>query len=332
MLAIVMREPGGPQVLEAVELPVPEPSGDHDLLVRLKAAGVNPVDTKLRARGTYFPGHLPAILGCDGAGIVERSGPAVTRFKAGDAVYFCNGGIGKEPGCYAEYTVVDERVACAKPDALTFEQAAAVPLGLITAWEALFDRGRLRDGSRVLIHGGAGGVGHLAIQLARLHQAQVATTVSSPAKAAFVRELGAHFAIDYTQQDFVRALHNWTGGAGVNLALDTVGGEIFARTLAAMAFYGDLVTLLQPGEVDWKTARTKNLRIGLELMLTPMSHGLLEARQHHAEILARGGALFDGGKLNVHLAQCLPLTRAADAHRLLEEGHMQGKLVLTLPP
>lgn len=331
MKAIVMTAIGGPGVLQLREIEKPVLRRDTDLLIRLNAAGINPVDTKLRGRGTYYPGRLPAILGCDGAGIVEAAGVAAQRFKPGDEVYFCNGGIGGEPGNYAEYTVVDERYTARKPASLSFAQAAAAPLALITAWESLHDRGRLQAGQRVLIHAGAGGVGHLAIQLAKIAGAQVCTTVGSAAKADFARGLGADEAILYKQTDFVRAVLDWSDDKGVDLALDTVGGKIFSTTFSAVRFYGDLVTLLQPGaETDWKEARQRNLRVSHELMLSPMYYGLAEARQHQAWILEQCATLFDTGRLKIALSHTFPLEEAAKAHQLLEKGSATGKIALIM--
>jgi NADPH2:quinone reductase len=331
MKAIQMREIGGPAVLEWVERPKPELVSSTGLLVRLKAAGVNPIDTKIRTRGPLIPDGLPAILGCDGAGIVEETGADVTRFRPGDAVWFCHGGLGGPEGNYAEYRLVDEVWAQPKPASLDFVQAAAAPLVIITAWEALFDRAALTAGKRVLIHAGAGGVGHIAIQLARHAGARVATTVSGPEKAAFVHELGAEYAINYRQEDLVEAVMDWTGGQGLDIALDTLGPAVFRASIPAMAPYGDLVTLLDPGPgLDLREARNLNLRLSLELMLTPMLRHLPAARRHQGEILRRCGKLCDGGELRIHVAETFPLERVAEAHRRLEEGHVQGKLVLTM--
>lgn len=328
MKAIRMQAPGGPEVLEAVEVDAPEATGPTELLVRLKAAGVNPIDTKLRGRGTYFPERMPAILGCDGAGVVEAVGDDVHRFGVGDEVYFCNGGIGHPPGNYAEYAVVDERFAAAKPASLDFAEAAAAPLVCITAWEALHDRARIQAGQRVLVHAGAGGVGHTAIQLAKAAGCQVATTVGSEEKAAFARELGVDATVDYHDDDWVEQVVDWSNG-GVDAALDTVGGATFERTFGAVRPYGDLVSLLQPGaDTDWKQARLRNLRTSLELMLSPMFFGWEEAQAHQAWILEQCARLFDDGRLQVRLAARLPLAEAAEAHRRIEAGGMMGKLVL----
>jgi len=332
MQAVFMTRPGGPEVLEMRETARPAMSSEHQMLVRIRAAGVNPIDTKLRTRGTYFPEHMPAILGCDGAGIVEAVGNAVDRFRPGDAVYYCYGGLG-QPGCgnYAEYAVVDAAYAAHKPASLDFTTAAAAPLVLITAWESLFDRAGLQSGQAVLIHAGAGGVGHVAIQLAKIAGARVATTVSDEEKAAFVRELGAEKIIRYREEDFAAAVLEWTDGIGVDAALDTVGGDTFAHTIPAVRHYGHLVTLLQfPDDADWKTARVRNLHISQELMLTPMIDGLKDGALHQGAILEQCARLFDEKKLSVSVADVLPLAEAAEAHRRIEAGHMTGKLVLAV--
>jgi NADPH:quinone reductase len=330
--AVLMTAAGSPEVLQLQEVPRPSlPLENTQLLVRLVAAGVNPIDTKLRQRGTFYPEQMPAILGCDGAGVVEAVGAGVERFRVGDAVYFCYGGLGAHQGNYAEYTVVDERFVARKPASVSFAEAAAAPLVLITAWEALYERGRLEPGERVLIHAGAGGVGHVAIQLAKLKGAAVCTTVSSQEKANFVRDLGADEAILYKQTNFVEATLNWTGGEGVDLAFDTVGGATLHETFPAVRVYGDVVTILEPNpDTVWKAARLRNLRIGLELMLTPMLQGSAESLQHHGEILQECANLMDAGKLKIHVSHRLPLAEAVQAHQLLEAGSMTGKVVLMI--
>lgn len=328
MRAVVMPQPGDAGVLEPREVPDPTIRADRDLLVRLKAAGVNPVDTKMRAGGTYGDGEEPVILGCDGAGVVEEAGPACSRFRAGDEVFFFNGGIGTVPGNYAEYTVVDERWAAAKPTRLSFAEAAAVPLVAITAWEALFDQGRLQAGERVLIHAGAGGVGHVACQLALDAGAEVCTTVGSEAKAELVRSLGVGRTIPYQEVDFVDAAVACSGNRGMDLAFDTVGPEVLEASFAAVRFYGRSVTLLDPKGVSFKQARLRNQAVHLELMLSPMFFGLDDARSHQTEILEYCARLIDDGRLQVHLEHTLPLAEAAEAHRLLEAGHMTGKVAL----
>ncbi|KGF72916.1 alcohol dehydrogenase [Neosynechococcus sphagnicola sy1] len=331
MKAAVMTAPGGPEVLQVQQWPMPILQHDRQLRVRIKAAGINPIDTKLRQRGTFYPDQMPAILGCDGAGIVETVGSAVERYRPGDGVYFCQGGLGSAAGNYGEYIVVDERFVAPKPSSISFVAAAAAPLVLITAWEALYDRGRLQAGQRVLIHAGAGGVGHVAIQLAKLQGAAVCTTVGSLDKADFVRQLGADHTILYKQTDLVPAVLDWTQGDGVDLAFDTVGGTTLMQTFPAVKLYGDVVTILEPAATThWQVARSHNLRISLEMMLTPMLQGLIAEQQAQAKILEQCARLIDQGDLKIQVGQTFPLAEVGAAHRLLETGATKGKIVLNL--
>ncbi|NMF63058.1 zinc-dependent alcohol dehydrogenase family protein [Brasilonema octagenarum] len=330
MKAVLMTAAGDPEVLQLQDIQNPGVRlGETELLVDLRAAGINPIDTKLRKRGTFYPDKMPAILGCDGAGVVEAVGAGVQKFRVGDEVYFCNGGLGAHQGNYAEYTTIDERFVARKPASVSFAEAAAAPLVLITAWEALYERGRLEPGERVLIHAGAGGVGHVAIQLAKLKGADVCTTVSTQEKADFVHKLGADHVIFYKQRDFVQAALDWTNGEGVDLAFDTVGGETFHKTFPAVRVYGDIVTILEPdANTVWKSARQRNLRIGLEFMLIPMLQGIVEAQQHQAEILEQCAKWIDAGKLQIQVSHTFSLEEAAKAHHLLETGSVTGKIIL----
>lgn len=326
-----MTVPGGPEVLQLAEVPQPAIQTSTELLVRLKAAGINPIDSKLRQRGTFYPDQMPAILGCDGTGIVEAVGSAVQKFRPGDEVYFCQGGLGRRVGNYAEWVTVDAAYVAHKPPSLSFAAAAAAPLVLITAWEALYDRARVQAGQRVLIHAGAGGVGHVAIQLAKLQGAEVCTTVSTPEKAALVRQLGADLVIPYQETDFVAAVLDWTKGQGVEVAFDTIGGQLLEQTFPAVQRYGDIVTILEPAaSTNWKVARNRNLRISLELMLTPMLQDLEAEQIEQAKILEQAGRLLDQGSLTLHVSHTFPLAEAAAAHRLLEAGSVTGKLVLLI--
>jgi NADPH2:quinone reductase len=196
----------------------------------------------------------------------------------------------------------------------------------------LYDRGRLQPGQKVLIHGGAGGVGHVAIQLALLQGAEVATTVSSEDAAALVRELGTDLVINYKETNFVEKVLEWTGGEGVDLAFDTVGKEVFYQTVLAVKNYGDLVSILEPDPKlgTLKDARLKNLRISLELMLTPMLQGRISDQLDQTKILQQCARLIDEGKLKILVNQTFPLAEAAVAHQVLEVGGMIGKLVLTI--
>ena len=206
MRAVLMTGPGEPEVLTPAEVAEPALTGPTQVKVALAAAGVNPVDTKIRRRGLLAGDTYPAILGCDGAGEVVEAGEQVSHLKPGDRVWFCNGGLGADPGNYAEFAVVEGNVARPMPRSLDYTTAAAAPLVLITAWGALYDRARLQAGQTVLVHAGAGGVGHVAVQLARLAGARVITTVGDHAKGAFTAELGAERAVFHRQEDFVEAV------------------------------------------------------------------------------------------------------------------------------
>jgi len=327
----MMTNTGGPEVLQEQQIPLPEIQHPLDIRVRLKAAGINPVDTKIRGGGLLIPDGLPAILGCDAAGTVHAIGDAVTDFSPGDEVFFCYGGLGMAAGNYAEFTVVPCYAVARRPADVDVAEAAAAPLVLITAWEALFDRAGMKAGQKVFIHAGAGGVGHVAIQLAKIAGCEVATTVSDDAKADFVAALGADKIIHYRKQDVAAALLDWTDGQGVDIAFDTVGGDAFSQLIPAVRVYGDLVSILQiPADTDLKTLRVRNIRISQELMLTPMLLGMQDALAHHAGILTRCAEWMAHGRLKVHVSHRLPLAEAATAHALIAAGGMSGKIVLEL--
>lgn len=330
MKAVLMTQTGTPDVLTYTDIPEPQITAPTQLKVRLHAAGVNPIDTKLRRNGVFYPDALPAVLGCDGCGEVVAVGNEVDAYKPGDAVWFCNGGLGKEQGNYAEYTVIDRRWAAPKPKSVSFIEAAAGPLVLITAWGALFSRGGLQAGQTVLIHAGAGGVGHVAVQLAKLHGARVITTVSNEQKAEFVKSLGADEVIVYTRENFVQAVNRLTAEQGADVVFDTVGPEVFKASIEATAHFGSLVTLLDPGAISLAEARMRNLRIGFELMLVPMLRNLDAQRDKHIEILNRCAEWIEQGRLRLHVGKTFDLHEAAEAHRCLGTGHTQGKIVLKI--
>ncbi len=332
MKAILMTAPGGPDMLQLRDIPKPELPSAHHLRVKLAAAGVNPIDTKLRAKPAYHPDKLPGILGCDGAGIVEEAGSAVTRFRVGDAVYFCNGGLGDEPGCYAEYTTLHEAYCAAKPANLSLEDSAALPLVLLTAWESLVERAGLQAGQTILIHAAAGGVGHIAVQLAHHLGARIAVTVDNEKKAGLVQGLGAEKNINYRDQDFVQETLAWTDGRGADIVFDTVGDETFQRSLNAARIGGKVVSLLATplAAADVQLARLRNLSLCYDLMLTPQLMNLHEERVRQRKILEQGAQLVEAGRLGVLVSHKLPLENAAETHRLIEAGGMTGKIVLTM--
>ena len=327
-----MSTAGDASVLQLHEIAKPDLPSAHHLRVKLAAAGINPLDTKLRAKALYHPDKLPAILGCDGAGIVDEVGSEVTRFKAGDAVYFCNGGIGDEPGNYAEYTTLHEEYCAASPANIDLHDAAALPLAYITAWEALVERANLQAGQTILIHAAAGGVGHLAVQLAHHLGARIAITVSDTKKAGLVHSLGATKIINYKEQDFVQETLNWTDGLGADVVFDTVGGDTFLRSLQAARVGGKVVTLLSTplSLADTQLARVRNLSLCYEMMLTPQLMNLHDARVRQRKILEDAAKRVEAGELGVLVTHRMPLAQACDAHRLIEAGGVTGKIILTM--
>lgn len=331
MRAAVMTAVGGPEVLQVKEIEVPWPADEHAVLVRLSAAGLNPADTFFRALGTYVEATGPIVLGHDGAGTVEAVGSAVTAFEPGDRVCFCNGGIGGEPGTYAEFAVVPEERLVRVPDSVDLRAAAAFPLVAITAWEALVERAGLVAGEFVLVHGGAGGTGQMAIQLARVKGARIAATVSSDAKSDIVVTLGAELPIHYRSEDFVTAALDWTGGTGLQVSLDNVGPDVMARTFSAMAPYGRVVTLMgTPADDADLNAYNKNLSIHNVMMLTPMWFGLGTHLRRQAGIVREMISYLARGEFQVRIEESYPLAEAAAAHERLEAGGMSGKIVLDI--
>ena len=331
MKAIVMTAIGESDVLVEQTLEQPTLQTSTQIKVRLHAAGVNPVDTKVRRNGLFYPNAtLPAVLGCDGAGEVVEIGADVTQFNIGDKVWFCHGGLGREQGNYAQYTVIDSRWASLMPQSVSFETAAAAPLVLITAWNALFERGNLQAGQTVLIHAGAGGVGHVAIQLAKMAGAHVITTVSSTEKAEFVKTLGADDIVFYNTSNVTDEVNRLTQNRGADLVFDTVGSDVFKLSIGCTAHFGRLITILDASHLDLSEARMRNLLIGFELMLTPMLRDLDSARDKHVELLKKCADFIDAGTLKIHVSEVLPLEHASRAHDLIEAGRTTGKLVLSI--
>ncbi len=330
MKAILMTAVGGSDVLQEQDIAEPNLSTATQIKVRLHAAGVNPVDTKIRKGGLFYPNApLPAVLGCDGAGEVIEIGANVSDFKIGDKVWFCNGGLGREQGNYAPFTVIESRHASLMPN-VDFQIAAAAPLVLITAWGALFERGNLQAEQTVLIHAGAGGVGHVAIQLAKIAGAKVITTVSSNEKAEFVKSLGADEVIFYHQTDVAAEVNRLTNGRGADLVFDTVGADVFKLSIPCTAHFGRIVTILDASNLDLSEARMRNLLIGFELMLTPMLRDLDFERDKHVALLKKCAEFINAGKLKIHVSDVLLLSDAKKAHDLIESGHTMGKVVLAI--
>ena len=309
-------------------MPVPVP-GPGEVLLRVRASSVNPVDTKIRSGmlAAIAP-EAPTILGCDVAGEVAAVGPGVERFAPGDAVFGCAGGVKGCQGALAEWMVADAALLAPKPVSLTWEEAAALPLVTITAWDGLIDRAGVRAGQRVLIHAGCGGVGHVALQLAAARGAEVWATVSGPAKAELARGLGAAHTIDYRARTVEEYVRDETGGAGFDVVMDTVGGENVARCFAAAAVSGTVVSISTRTTADLSPLHAKGLTLHVVFMLIPMLHG--RGRERHGAILREAGALVAAGRLRPLLdARRFTFAEAGAAHAHLESGQAIGKVVLT---
>jgi NADPH:quinone reductase-like Zn-dependent oxidoreductase len=298
MRAVVMHETGTPDVLRYEEIDRPEP-GDGDVLIKVRAASVNPIDWKHR-RGLSDK-QLPAVLGIDVSGTVEVSRAS---FAEGDEVF----GFAASGG-YAEFATAPARLIAKKPAGVSHEQAAAIPVAGLTAWQALFDRGGLERGQTGLIAGAAGGVGHFAVQFAKLAGARVIGTGSSRNRE-FVLGLGVEEYVDYTQQDVAEAV------SGVDVAFDTVGGETTQTLLPTVREGGILVTIA--GAPPEEEARARGVRAEL-LVMSPSS-----------EQLARLAELVAAGDVRVEISQVVPLAEAQRAHELSESGHTRGKIILTV--
>ena len=303
MKAVRIHAFGGPEVLTLEETPAPSPRPD-EVLVRVLAAGVNPADYQFRAGSYMRPEDLPVILGGDIAGVIERLGPEVAGFTQGEAVYALLPGL---RGGYAELAAVPAQDCAIKPQRLSFLQAAAVPLAALTAWQALFDLGDLKEGQRALVHGAAGGVGQFAVQLAKAREATVIATCSRD-DFDFVRRLGATEVIDYRGERFEERVAN------LDLVLDTQGGETRERSWAVLKAGGILVSTL--GAPSNEEAVRHNVRAA----------GVL-VRPNGAQ-LAQIGRLIDLGQVMPDIDRTYPLSAAAEAQARLEHEHVRGKLVL----
>lgn len=335
MRALVMERPGGPEVLELRDVIRPQLRAPTDILIRVIAAGINPADWQNRKSGAVHddsPAGAFTILGIDGTGIVEAVGSAVTHLQPGDAVWYVDGGYAGNFGSYAEYKVLNGHYASRKPASLGFVDAAALPTVALTAWEAVFEKATVRPGDFVLVHGGAGGLGHIAIQYLRMLGARVAATVSSQTKANFVRSLGAELAINYRNEDVVHALRNWTGKNGADTVFDFVGHENFARSFAHVAPFGTLVnTVVSP----WPTgtnalAEWNNLDVRFVNIGQPQIAKDHARRLHKAEVLTRVAEMVDRGELRARVDRVVSFGDVGAAHDALETGQTLGRVVLNI--
>lgn len=301
---MVISEYGAPDVLHRAEVPH-EPMGARDVVIRLYATSVNPVDWKVREG--YLKERLlltfPAVLGWDAAGIVETVGPQVTTFRPGDKVF--SRPATNRYGTYAELVTVDAGLVAPKPTNLTFLEAASIPLAGLTAWEALVEISNVMPGQRVLIHGGAGGVGSYAVQLARARGAFVAAT-AGPDHLAYLRHLGADQVVDYRSERFEDVV------TPVDMVLDTIGGETQQRSYRVMKRGGHLVSIAHPPD------EAMSARYGVS--------GHWFFLEPDGNKLAQLGSLFEKGQLRPEVHTVLGLDAMPEAHRISQAGHVQGKI------
>ncbi|MDZ4754278.1 MAG: NADP-dependent oxidoreductase [Phycisphaerae bacterium] len=305
MKAIQRTGYGGPDVLLLADVAKPS-AGTGQVLIRVHAAGVNPVDWKMREGGLRgMISEAPAVLGFDVAGTVEAVGDGVTTFKAGDEV-FAYIALDRGGG-YAEFAAVPAAHVAKKPAAVDFVTAAAVPLAALTAWQALVDKAGMKEGQTVLVHAGAGGVGHFAIQIAKARGAKVIATASK-ANHNFLKSLGADVVVDYKNEKFEDVAKD------VDIVLDSIGGDTQERSLGVLKQGGALISIVQPPD----PAKLKERSLRGEVMLVAPNGAQL------AEL----AALIDAGKIKPHVSETFPLAEAAKAQEQSKAGHVRGKIVL----
>jgi len=324
MQALVLQEFGKP--LDLTEIATPSPQ-DGQVLVRVHASGVNPLDVKILAgKAAHAQRRLPAVPGLDLAGAVVAVGGGVDRFAPGDEVYGLTGGVGDLQGSLAEYAAVDARLLARKPARLDMREAAALPLVAMTAWEGLVDRAQVREGMDVLVHGGAGGIGHVAVQIARARGARVFATGSADSLQT-IEALGA-IPIDYTTTDPSTYIADHTGGRGFDIVFDTVGGRTLdASFTAARVHTGHVVSALGWGEHSLAPLSFRGATYSGVFTLLPMLTG--EGREHHGEILEQVAALADAGKLTPLVdPRHFTFSTITDAYDAVETGTSRGKVIV----
>jgi len=326
MRAMLLQEFGEASTFRLGDIPRPA-AGPGQVLVRVAAASVNPIDVKIRRLAPAFAPRLPAVLGVDFAGLVEEVGEGVADFVPGDEVYGCAGGVGERQGTLAELVPVEARFLARAPRSLSLRQAAALPLVAITAWDALHAKAGMRPGEHALIHAGAGGVGHVAVQLARAAGVRVAATVSSPAKAEIARSLGADEVVNYREEAPPAYVARLTGGAGFDLVFDTVGGATLDASILAARPRGRIVSTNTRSSHDLSLLHAKALSLHVVFMLLPLVSAVAEP--DYAAVLRQVAELADAGRLAPLLDERgFSLARTAEAHALVESGRALGKVVV----
>jgi putative PIG3 family NAD(P)H quinone oxidoreductase len=321
---VIATRPGGPEVLQIVERPQPVP-GPGEMLVRVRAAGINRIDVLQRLGNYPLPPDASDVLGLEVAGVVESLGAGANRFKRGDRIMAL-----VTSGAYADWAVVQEASALPIPEGLSFEQAGAFPETYFTVWSNVFERAALKKGETLLVHGGTSGIGTTALMLAKAFGARVIVTAGSPEKCAACLKLGADGAIDYRKQDFVAASKDMTQGRGPDVILDMVGGDYIVRDLAAIAFDGRIAQIgsqTPMAEIDLGLLRRKRVTLtGSSLRSQPLKLKAKIATAIEENVLP----LLSKGQARPLIDSTFPLEKVADAHARMDGGHHVGKIVLVM--
>lgn len=328
MKAMIVNQYGGSDVFEATDVEAPVIKPGH-VIVNVAATSVNTVDTMIRQMGKDLPlsPDLPAILGMDFAGTVTQVADDVTGFAIGDEVYGCAGGLADLQGTLAEQMLADARLIAHKPRSLSMREAAALPLVGITAYEGL-TRAGIQSGQSVLVHGGAGGVGHVALQLAKAMGADVFATGSSDEQLQLIEKLGAT-GINYRTEGVAEYVEKYTQGVGFDLVFDSVGATNMLNSFEAAKLNGQVASTVSLVELDLSTAHFKGLSVHVVFMLIPMLHNV--GREVHGKILASIADIVDAGKLTpVVDEQVFSLEQVGAAHDKLSSGNATGKVVVSV--
>lgn len=330
MKAMIINQFGDSSVFEAADIAKPEVTAGN-LLVKVAASSVNTVDTMIRSMGQDLapitPANLPAVLGMDFAGTVEAVGEGVSDFAVGDEVYGCAGGMADLPGALAEYMLADARLVAHKPKSLSMREAAALPLVGITAYEGLV-RANVGKGQKVLVHGGSGGVGHVALQIAKHFGADVYSTGGGDAQVALIESLGAT-GINYKNESVADYVAKHTGGAGFDVVYDSIGAANLLNSFEAAALNAHVATTVSMVELDLTLAHFKGLSLHVVFMLIPMLHN--HKREEHHEILSKIAEIVDAGALKPVVDEhAFSLEEVGKAHDLLNSGKAVGKVVINI--
>lgn len=325
MKAVGINRHGGPEVLEQIDIPEPT-IGDYDLLVKVNYSSVNPVDCLVR-RGGSINREFPIVMGYDVSGIVEDMGSKVSGFRKGDRIT-SSPHLFKQ-GANAEYVTVDYRTACIVPESVPMEDAGVIPLAGLTAYESLYERANIKEKDLILIHAGAGGVGHLAIQLSKATGCKVITTASRNESIKLCKDLGADEIINYKVTDFAKRVNEITGGKGCNAIFDFVGENVLNKSLECAAVNCQVVTIT-PSRITAPGINMlfKNITVHYEFMGIPTVFGVDIDSQ--GQKLSKLLAMLKEGLLKPVISRSIPMDKLSEAHSIIESGHSSGKVLISV--